>query len=212
MHSTQLIYILDPMCSWCWGFSPVMQQVLEHAQSVKMPVTIRVGGLRSGAQAVLDDNKRAAILGHWRRVADTTGQPFDFSNALPSNFLYDTEPACRALVVARALNANLMFNFLERMQRAFYQTAVDITQADILCDLAVQAGYSQAAFSAAFNEPQARTATEKEFAWVRSLSVGGFPTLLAQHQQDYSVITNGYQPYQALEPLLSRWTSVHAST
>lgn len=212
MHRTQLIYILDPMCSWCWGFSPVMQQVLEHAQGVNIPVTIKVGGLRSGAQAVLDDSKRAAILGHWRRVADTTGQPFEFSNALPSRFLYDTEPACRALVVARELNASLLFDFLERMQRAFYQDTRDITQPDILSDLAGQAGYSQTAFSAALNGTEARAATKEEFTWVGNLSVGGFPTLLGQHQDEYTLITNGYQPYTTLEPLLSRWTSVHAGT
>src|SRR5690554_7445002 len=112
MHRTQLIYILDPMCSWCWGFSPVLRQVLQRAQIAKLPVTLRVGGLRSGEQAVLDDNKRAAILGHWQRVAETTGQPFNFAEALPSDFLYDTEPACRALVVARELDANLLFSFL----------------------------------------------------------------------------------------------------
>lgn len=212
MQSTQLIYILDPMCSWCWGFNPTLQQVLQHAQDADIPVTIRVGGLRSGAQAILDDSKRATILGHWQRVAETTGQPFDFSNALPSDFLYDTEPACRALVVARQLNASLLFGLLERMQSAFYQEALDITQPDILCDLAAQAGYSEVEFSAAFNGAEARTATQNDFAWVRSLSVGGFPTLLAQHQQELTVITNGYQPYERLEPLLNRWISVHART
>lgn len=66
MHSPQLVYIMDPMCSWCWGFAPVMQQLLEQAQAAGVATTLRVGGLRTGEQAVLDEQKRTYILQHWR--------------------------------------------------------------------------------------------------------------------------------------------------
>lgn len=212
MHSTQLIYILDPMCSWCWGFNPVMQKVLKQAQAAGVKVTLRVGGLRTGEQALLDESKRAYILQHWRAVAETTGQPFDFEKALPSGFLYNTEPACRALVVARQLDDTRLFAFLDRLQQAFYQDASDITQPSILRELAVQAGYDSDVFCDVFDAPETQTATQDEFAWVSNLAVRGFPTLLAQHQQQYALITNGYQSYAALEPLLSRWISINAST
>lgn len=211
MHSTQLIYILDPMCSWCWGFNPVMQHVLKHAQAAGVKVTLRVGGLRSGQQAVLDETKRAYILQHWRTVAKTTGQPFCFNKALSGGFLYDTEPACRALVVARQLDDSLMFTFLDSLQRAFYQDAQDITRPSVLRDLAVQAGYVQEAFSDAFDSEESRVATLADFSWVRNLAISGFPSMLAEHQQQYALITSGYQPYTAIEPLLSRWISINAS-
>ncbi len=212
MHSTQLIYILDPMCSWCWGFNPVMQQVLKQAQAAGVKVTLRVGGLRTGEQAVLDETKRSYILQHWRTVAETTGQPFDFTKALPSGFLYNTEPACRALVAARQLDETHLFTFLDSLQKAFYQDGQDTTQLSVLNSLAIQAGYDSEAFRHAFEAPETQAATQAEFAWVSDLGVRGFPTLLAQHQQQYALITNGYQPYTALEPLLNRWISINAST
>lgn len=212
MHSTQLIYILDPMCSWCWGFNPVLQQVLKQAQAAGVKVTLRVGGLRTGQQAVLDETKRAYILQHWRTVAETTAQPFDFAKALPDGLLYDTEPACRALVVARQLDESLVFAFLDSLQRAFYQDGQDITRANILRDLAIQTGYAQEAFSDAFDSEESQIATQADFTWVRNLAISGFPSLLAEHQQQYVLITNGYQPYAAIEPLLSRWMSINAST
>lgn len=211
MHNTQLIYILDPMCSWCWGFNPVMQQVLKQAQAAGIKVTLRVGGLRTGQQALLDDSKRAYILQHWRTVAQTTAQPFDFAKALPSGFLYDTEPACRALVVAQQLDKRYLFAFLDRLQQAFYQEGQDITQPSLLRELAVQAGYDSSAFCEAFDAPQAHLDTQADFAWVGNLAVSGFPTVLAQHGSQYALITNGYQSYTALEPLLNRWISKHAS-
>ena len=212
MHSTQLIYILDPMCSWCWGFNPVLQQVLKQAQAAGIKVTVRVGGLRTGEQALLDKSKRDYILQHWRSVAEATGQPFAFEQAMPSGFLYNTEPACRALVVARQLDESLLFRFLDSLQQAFYQDAQDITQPSVLRELAVQAGYDTEAFCNIFDAAATQDATQAEFAWVSNLAVRGFPTLLAQHQQQFALITNGYQPYSALEPLLSRWISINAST
>lgn len=212
MHSTQLIYILDPMCSWCWGFNPVMQKVLKQAQAAGVKVTLRVGGLRTGEQALLDESKRAYILQHWRTVSETTGQPFDFEKALPGGFLYNTEPACRALVVARQLDEARLFAFLDRLQQAFYQDALDITQPSTLRELAVQAGYDSEAFCDVFDAAETQAATQAEFAWVSNLAVRGFPTLLAQHQQQYALIINGYQSYTALEPLLNRWISINAST
>ena len=211
MHSTQLIYILDPMCSWCWGFNPVLQQVLEQAQAAKVPVTLRVGGVRTGQQAVLDASKRHYILQHWRTVAATTGQPFNFDTALPSGFLYDTEPACRALVVARQLDHQRLFAFLELLQQSFYQAGRDITQPYVLRELAVAVGYDSQAFCTLFDAAQTCEDTQAEFAWVSHLAVRGFPTLLAQHQQQYALITNGYQPYAALQPLLDRWISTNAT-
>lgn len=211
LNSTQLIYIMDPMCSWCWGFNPVMQQILKQAKAANVAVTLRVGGLRTGQQALLDESKRAYILQHWRAVAEATGQPFNFVEALPSGFLYNTEPACRALVVARELDQTCLFAFLDMLQRAFYQESQDITQPRVLRDLAVQAGYDSNAFCLAFDAPETQAATEAEFSWVSNLAVSGFPTLLAQSQQQYALITNGYQSYTVLEPLLSRWMSMNAS-
>lgn len=211
MHNAQLIYIMDPMCSWCWGFQPVMQQVLKQAHAAGVPVTVRVGGLRTGQQALLDDSKRAYILQHWRAVAEATGQPFNFDKALPRGFLYNTEPACRALVVARELDATCLFPFLSRLQSAFYQDAQDITQPFILRELAAQTGYDSDAFCQVFDALDTQAATQSEFAWVSNLAVHGFPTLLAEQQQQYALITNGYQSYSALEPLLSRWIATNAS-
>lgn len=212
MQSPQLIYIMDPMCSWCWGFNPVMQQVLKQAQAAGVKLSLRVGGLRTGQQAILDQSKRDYILQHWRTVAETTGQPFDFEHALPAGFVYNTEPACRALVVARELDEARLLPFLNRLQQAFYQGAQDITQPCVLRELAQQAGYDNDAFCLALDAADAHLQTQADFAWVNHLAVRGFPTLLAEHRQRYALITNGYQSYAALEPLLSRWISINAST
>jgi putative protein-disulfide isomerase len=28
----RLLYVMDPMCSWCWGFAPVAKALVEQAR------------------------------------------------------------------------------------------------------------------------------------------------------------------------------------
>jgi putative protein-disulfide isomerase len=103
--SARLLYVMDPMCSWCWGFAPVAKALVEQAQGPGVAPALVPGGLRTGGSA-LEADHAAYILEHWQAVTEATGQPFR-DGALPDGFVYDTEPACRALVTAREPGAGL---------------------------------------------------------------------------------------------------------
>ena len=71
----ELIYVGDPMCSWCWGMAPVVERL---AARDDVDTRIIVGGLRPGPRAqVLDADMREMLAGHWAQVASVTGQPFN---------------------------------------------------------------------------------------------------------------------------------------
>ena len=46
MRPDRLLYVMDPMCSWCWGFAPVVQALAEQAAAAGVPLQLVVGGLR----------------------------------------------------------------------------------------------------------------------------------------------------------------------
>src|SRR3990167_5669901 len=41
----RLLYVMDPMCSWCWGFAPVLESLAEQAAAAGV-------GLRSEERRV----------------------------------------------------------------------------------------------------------------------------------------------------------------
>ena len=41
-----LVYFADPMCSWCYGFSPVIREIADHFGE-RLPVEVVMGGLRA---------------------------------------------------------------------------------------------------------------------------------------------------------------------
>ncbi|MBG0838949.1 putative protein-disulfide isomerase [Pseudomonas sp. NFACC19-2] len=202
--ASRLLYVMDPMCSWCWGFAPVVEALAEQAAAAGVPMQIVVGGLRRD-QVAIDAAARVRYLGYWQAVNASTGQLFDFEHGLPEGLVYDTEPACRALVTARQLDADSAWTLLKLIQQAFYTEGADVTQASVLVQLAEQAGIPRIEFAEAFDSQAMQEAAAADFTWVQDLGIAGFPTLLAERDGQLALLTNGYQPLEVLAPLLGRW-------
>ena len=202
--ASRLLYVMDPMCSWCWGFAPVVEALAEQAAVDGVPLQIVTGGLRRD-QLAINAAARVRYLGYWQAVNASTGQLFDFERGLPEGLVYDTEPACRALVTARQLDAASAWTLLKLIQQAFYTEGADVTQASVLVQLAERAGIPRIEFAEAFDSQAMQEATAADFTWVQDLGIAGFPTLLAERDGQLALLTNGYQPLEVLAPLLGRW-------
>ena len=134
-----LLYVADPMCSWCYGFAPVIEGLADHFGD-RLPINLLMGGLRAGNTKPMADADKRAIAGHWRSVAERTGQPFDFGLFERTGWIYDTEPACRAVVTMRLLNPRITLAYKSRVQTAFYAENRDTTRGAVLADIAAEAG------------------------------------------------------------------------
>lgn len=200
----RLIYVMDPMCSWCWGFAPVLQGLAEQAGAQGVQLEWVVGGLRR-ERAAMDQSGRVRTLSYWQAVRAATGQPFNLVAGLPEGLVYDTEPACRALVAARGIDQARVWPLAALIQQAFYGQGRDVTQPSLLVELAEAAGIPRGRFAEHYDSQEARAATAADFAWVENLGIAGFPTLLAEGGGRLALLTNGYQPLSVLAPLLGRW-------
>jgi putative protein-disulfide isomerase len=187
-----LWYFADPMCSWCWGFSPVIE-TLRDAYRDRMKIALVLGGLRHET-APTTAAGREEILHHWHQVHARTGQPFRFEDALPPGFVYDTEPACRAVVTVGAIDPTLIFPLFKAIQRAFYAEGRDVTQPGVLADLAAELGVGKQAFLPAFDSDAARARTQAHFRQARQAGVRGFPALILQQDARLTPVSSGCQP------------------
>ncbi len=197
----ELFYFFDPMCSWCWGFSRHFERLYQHYSS-QVSITMVVGGLRSEQQPLSDD-KRDSILGHWRRVHEASGQPFDFDRALPSGFCYDTEPACRAVVVFRESYKSHQLSYVSRIQQAFYVEGQDLTDSDVLANLAAEQGIDREHFLQLHHSDEMKAKTQSDFERTAGLGVQGFPTLALKNEQGWIGVSQGYLDWDSLNTRLS---------
>jgi putative protein-disulfide isomerase len=208
-----LILVADPMCSWCWGFAPIMRQLRDDF-SDRLGIEVLVGGLRPGTVETMDKTMKEYIRHHWEQVHDKTGQPFDFDFFEREGFVYDTEPACRAVVTMREMKPEAALDFLEDLHQANYAENRDVTDSKALAELATKYGVDAADFTRQLESDEARAATQKDFHEARTLGVTGFPTIIARQSNpgeddQYAFLTLGYRDYESIKPSLSEWTAPH---
>jgi putative protein-disulfide isomerase len=209
--SKELIFVADPMCSWCWGFAPAISAI-RNKYADRLTIQLVVGGLRPGNDGIMDDEAKGYIRHHWEEVNKATGQPFDFNFFDRDDFTYDTEPACRACVTVRGLKSDAALNYMELLQKSFYANNQDITDTSVLASLATSLGVDTTQFAEVFSSDKARTATHDDFQVACNLGVTGFPTVVAVDkaadedvENQYAYLTVGYSPFQVLEPVLEEW-------
>jgi len=204
MMSPTLIYVADPMCSWCWGFSPVLEEIRRLYQD-RLTFQLMLGGLRPGNTERFDASRRGYILQHWHAVHERTGQPFNFDFQMGLRFTYDTEPASRATVVVRQLAPGEEWDFLKRVQEAFYVQNADVTQAETLERIAVALGLEISSFRQAYHDSKTRQLLWEEFDQSRQLGVSGFPALVGRQGQSVFPLMHGYQDVKTLAPVINHY-------
>ena len=199
-----LWYIADPMCSWCWGFSPVIEAIRDEYAD-RLEIALILGGLRPGTSEAVTPEFRTEILEHWRHVHDATGQPFQFDGAMPEGFVYDTEPPSRAVIAVSEIDPEATFAMFRAVQQAFYAEQRDVTLGNVLGQLAADLRIEATAFAECFDSNTVRDKTQAHFQLARQMGVRGFPTVLLQKAEAYRLLTYGYRPLDDLRPDIDRW-------
>jgi putative protein-disulfide isomerase len=205
MDQPILWYFVDPMCSWCWGFSPVFDQVKKKYDD-QVQLAFILGGLRPGGKDPVTQQFRDDILHHWHEVQEKTGAAFKFEGAMPDGFIYDTEIPSRAIIAVSEIDPDKTFPFYKTVQQAFYRDNIDVTSEEELASLAEQHGIDTEQFLEIFNSDNAQEKAKGHFNKAREFGVRGFPTIILQRDERYHLITNGYRSLEdiqlAINPLL----------
>ncbi len=191
-----IIYVGDPMCSWCWGAAPALDALANYATQRGLPFAVRVGGLRPGGGEPWTPRFRAFLRHHWEAVAARSGQPFSFALLDRPTFHYDTEPACRAVVVARDMLAaapdRQVLRFFAAIQQHFYAAGEDPKEVNFYAGPCRDLGLDFTQFRNRFESAPAREATAAEFQRVRDWGVRQFPTVSLRMSERLYAIANGY--------------------
>ena len=198
----ELIFVVDPMCSWCWGFAPVMEALLK-TESHKYTFSLVVGGLRTKGEMLWDERSKAYLKGHWDQVSKSTGQMFSEELFEKEQFDYDTYPACKAVVTVRELfGMQSAFRYLHMLQEAFYVKTLDITKEEVLTNLLENMGLESREFQTFFESDRAQILMEHDFAKARSMGANAFPSVVVIDEEGHMVCQKGYKSLLDMQKLL----------
>ena len=203
MKST-LIYVHDPMCSWCYGFSEVYRQVVE-----KLPPEVNLerllGGLAVDSNVAMPEPMQMMLQQTWQRIEQVIpGVQFNFEFWRLCEPKRSTYPACRAVISAREQGDQYDLAMTQQIQQAYYQQARNPSDNDTLIELAAEIGLNVDRFSSQLvaADTQQKLLTEIETA--RSIGIDSFPSLVLElNGQHHRILTNYTEPGLILDQIKS---------
>ncbi|WP_306030535.1 DsbA family protein [Stappia sp. MMSF_3263] len=208
-----LDYIFDPLCGWCYGALPAMEQAGRHPE---IAVELVPSGLFAGGGAFpMNDGFAAHAWEADQRIARLSGQPF--SEAYRANVLgargtrVDSGPATLALTAVRLTAPERELEALSAIQRVRYVAGRDNADPAILSDVLQEMGLDEAARRFAAPDEalvQANAARiEAGRTEMARFGVRGVPALVAGRGEARRLIGTDAL-YGGLETLLARLRGV----
>lgn len=209
----RLIYCFDAYCGWCYGFHPVLQQILDKYKD-DFQVEIISSGMLLPEKPVHIGVTAEAWLEMCPKIEETTGKKFgqDFlwhvQNPELSDWFPSSEKPAIALAIVRHLKPDLAFNFASALHTSLFLEGRDLTDNEAYRHLLAQYELDPDIFYPALESEQFKEIAYNDFALAKQLQVQGLPALLLQISIDkFYLMSSGYLDYETLE---SRFQNVLA--
>ena len=190
--STILYYFHDPMCSWCYAFQPVWQDVKTSLHE-NIEVTYVLGGLAPDDDEAMPVSLQQTIQHHWRRIQQVVpGTEFNFDFWTTCRPQRSTWPACRAVIAASNQGRAGEESMIQAIQEAYYREARNPSDYSTHFELAESCQLDMLRFRNDLNSPETEQELMRQIHFTRASGVSGFPALLLSGKDQQHSLTIDY--------------------
>lgn len=195
------IYISDPICGWCYGFTPVVQSLQQRHPDMQFDVLS--GGMITGDNRYPIERMEQYILKAHKQVESLTG--IEFGKAfldgilLSKTYLLDSEKPSNAITVFKQLLPTQVVDFVHDIQAVFNYDGKSLNDDATYHELALKYGQDADAFVTSMNSDEVRYATNQEFAQVQSWGITGFPAAILATDKQYYLVAKGFTQLEDIE-------------
>lgn len=189
---TNLYYIHDPMCSWCWAFNPTWEKILEGLPK-QLSLKYLLGGLAPDSDEPMPIPMQHQIAGYWHTIEqEVPGTRFNFDFWKSCSPKRSTYLACRAVIACKNQRAFLEQAFIHAIQRAYYLEARNPSNSETLIQIAESLNLDANKFAEDLNSPQTQKQLEDEIYFAIKIGSQGFPSLILEKNNTFRSIPIDY--------------------
>jgi putative protein-disulfide isomerase len=203
--TTTATFLFDPLCGWCYGASPAIQQL---AQDASVSLALAPTGMFSGGGRTMDAAFADFAWSNDLRIAKLTGQRF--TEAYRANVLgqlgsaFDSTTTTLAICAVALTDPTRELEALKVLQEARYVQGLDTADADVVAQLLRTLGLAAAAErllspDAALHEAHA-TRVQAAQRLMRQHGAQGVPALVV-HSATGDRLLQGNALYGSVENL-----------
>lgn len=204
----QVVYVYDPLCGWCYGFSNVISQLQENYQ-LKIGFSVLSGGMMTGSReepiSVMADYIKGAYKTVEEKCGVKFGEPYlkgilDSKTYISSSVL----PSIALSVFKSIAPENKHIGFAKMIQRTFYLEGKSLNDPETYKPLVESMGVDTVIFMQRLEEDAFKKITEQEFDLVSKMGITGFPTVFVVKGGKGYLLSNGYVDYASISKNLDR--------
>lgn len=192
MSHMKLIYLMDPHCGWCFGFSDTISKIRDLAiETDSIEFTVIPGGLFipaiAGSAEFADDKRPIAS-----RIEDLFGLTFSpdyFDNVLSVPSI-DSTPSNRAVLACNLLDASRSLELSKALIDAAFVYGRNISSMDVVLEVTAEMGFDRTEFGETMASPEveAGLAAAQRFA---AETQSGFPSVFLGDTQSGELVHVG---------------------
>ena len=205
---TTVTYLFDPLCGWCYGASPVIQQL---GQQANIQLELAPTGLFAGGGRTMDASFADFAWSNDQRIAKLTGQRFTEAyrqkvlGRLGSRF--DSAATTLALTAVSLSEPLRELETLKALQEARYVQGLDTCDGSVVETLLRDLGLAVAADRLAISDAELRAANaariQKSRDLMQSFGAQGVPALVVSDDKG-SRMLSGNALYGKFDNLLGQ--------
>jgi putative protein-disulfide isomerase len=205
---TTVTYLFDPLCGWCYGASPVVQQL---GQQPNIQLELAPSGLFAGGGRTMDAVFADYAWSNDQRIAKLTGQRFteDYRQKVLGRrgSRFDSAAATLALTAVSLSEPQRELEALKALQEARYVQGLDTCDVSVVGKLLRDLGLAAAADRLVASDAELLAANaariQKARGLIQTLGAQGVPALVVSDNKG-SRLLSGNVLYGNFEDLLSQ--------
>lgn len=194
----KLIYVMDPLCGWCYGNTVNTNKLYEKYKDV-LEFEILPAGMWTGDNARKQSKAMAEyIKKHDLQVQQSTGTPFGetyFKLIADENIILDSEVPSRAIVTVKNIWPMYALEFSIEVQRARYWFGKDLNVEETYLSICEELKLDKQQFLESFHSEPIKKGTLEAFELARQYA-GSYPTLLLEKNGEHHVLEQGYASFE----------------
>ena len=202
MKKCKLILVYDPLCGWCYGFGPVLNQ-LKAKYKARLDFEVLSGGMITGRSVGPLSNMAEFISKAYPVVEAHTGIKFGsgFLAALREGrgTFSSLEPG-NVLTVLKEMFPDESPEASHEIQELIYRDGIDPVHYQAYLPLFRRRGIEDKLALERLNSAETSQLTVHEFAQAQTWGIRGFPACIMETPSGKLYgISNGYSPFDDLE-------------
>lgn len=205
-----LIYCYDAYCGWCYGFSPVMKQIVAEYKD-RLNIEVLSGGMMIGDRVMPIEKIGPYIQSAYHRVEQLTGIKFgeDFlwhtANPDKSDWVMNSEKPAIALSVLKDYYPDKQLDFASDLQYALNYEGRDLDDDEAYRHLLPQYNLPEEEFYSKLKSDAYKEKAYYEFALCKQLSVDSFPQVILQLDENkFYLLAKGFTAFEDIQARIEK--------